>query len=71
MQFFQNSVTLKYLKSQNSTLFTVKWETYKNYFLNLKLQKYFEAFAKDKQIDAMVYELYGLSNEEIEIVENS
>jgi len=25
----------------------------------------------DKAIDAMVYELYGLSNEEIEIVENS
>ncbi|EPE9900666.1 Eco57I restriction-modification methylase domain-containing protein [Flavobacterium psychrophilum] len=27
--------------------------------------------ATDKQIDAMVYELYGLSEEEIEIVENS
>jgi hypothetical protein len=27
--------------------------------------------ATDKAIDAMVYELYGLSKEEIEIVENS
>ena len=25
----------------------------------------------DKQIDAMVYELYGLTQEEIEIVENA
>jgi len=25
----------------------------------------------DKEIDAMVYELYGLTDEEIEIVENS
>ena len=27
--------------------------------------------ASDKAIDAMVYELYGLSREEVEIVENS
>jgi len=25
----------------------------------------------DKEIDAMVYELYGLTNDEIKIVENS
>ncbi len=48
-----------------------------------EVQEYFETYqkqavatksqitARDKQIDAMVYELYGLSNEEIEIVENS
>ncbi|ELY2011033.1 N-6 DNA methylase [Flavobacterium psychrophilum] len=48
-----------------------------------EVQEYFETYQKqavatknqitatDKQIDAMVYELYGLSNEEIEIVENS
>lgn len=71
MPLFQNSVVSKYLKNQSSTLLLQKWEAYKNHFLNLKLQMYFEAFAKDKQIDVMVYELYGLSNEEIEIVENS
>ncbi|MCB6098523.1 Eco57I restriction-modification methylase domain-containing protein [Flavobacterium psychrophilum] len=48
-----------------------------------EVQEYFETYQKqavatksqitatDKQIDAMVYELYGLSEEEIEIVENS
>ncbi|MBF2091068.1 hypothetical protein H1R85_00955, partial [Flavobacterium psychrophilum] len=48
-----------------------------------EVQEYFETYQKqavatksqitatDKKIDAMVYELYGLSNEEIEIVENS
>lgn len=48
-----------------------------------EVQEYFETYQKqavatknqiiatDKQIDTMVYELYGLSNEEIEIVENS
>ncbi|HFG0564934.1 TPA: TaqI-like C-terminal specificity domain-containing protein [Flavobacterium psychrophilum] len=48
-----------------------------------EVQEYFETYQKqavatknqitatDKQIDAMVYELYGLSKEEIEIVENS
>ena len=30
-----------------------------------------QIIATDKQIDAMVYELYGLSEEEIEIIENS
>ena len=34
-----------------------------------ELQKQIEQ--TDKQIDQMVYELYGLSEEEIEIVENS
>lgn len=48
-----------------------------------EVQEYFETYQKqavatknqiiatDKQIDAMVYELYGLSKEEIKIVENS
>ncbi|SNB29453.1 putative type II endonuclease-methyltransferase fusion protein [Flavobacterium psychrophilum] len=48
-----------------------------------EVQEYFETYQKqavatknqitatDKQIDAMVYELYGLSKEEIEIVENT
>ncbi|WP_134345829.1 Eco57I restriction-modification methylase domain-containing protein [Flavobacterium psychrophilum] len=48
-----------------------------------EVQEYFETYQKqavatknqitatDKKIDAMVYELYGLSKEEIEIVENS
>lgn len=48
-----------------------------------EVQEYFETYQKqavatknqiiatDKQIDSMVYELYGLSEEEIEIVENS
>lgn len=48
-----------------------------------EVQEYFETYQKqavatknqitatDKKIDAMVYELYGLSEEEIEIVENS
>lgn len=55
MPLFQNSVIPQYLKSQNSTLFSIKWE----------------AFAKDKRIDAIVYKLNGLNNEEIEITENS
>ena len=30
-----------------------------------------EIYKTDKEIDQMVYELYGLTKEEIEIVENS
>jgi hypothetical protein len=71
MPLFQNSIVPKYLNSQNIAQLFENWEAYKNNFLNLKLQMYFESFAKDKQIDVMVYELYGLSNEEIEIVENN
>jgi len=48
-----------------------KWE---DYFLP-EQQKALEIKAQitktDKEIDAMVYELYGLTDEEISIVENS
>ena len=43
------------------------FETKKVEAQNLKQQ----TVATDKQIDAMVYELYGLTDEEIAIVENS
>ena len=48
-----------------------EWE---DYFLQEQLKAVAtknEITATDKAIDAMVYELYGLTEEEISIVENS
>ncbi len=48
-----------------------EWEEYFNSYKEeiLKLQKQIDK--TDKEIDQMVYELYGLTDEEIEIVENA
>ncbi len=47
-----------------------EWEEYFNAYKNeiVELQKTIDE--TDKEIDQMVYELYGLTNEEIAIVEN-
>ena len=38
MPLFQNSVVVKYLKSQNKNILDSKWDQYKNHFLNPKVQ---------------------------------
>jgi hypothetical protein len=53
MPLFQNSVITKYLQTQNR----------EKKFNKSKME------TKDKEIDSMVYELYGLSEEEVRIVE--
>ncbi len=48
-----------------------EWEEYFNSESKKALELKAQIDATDKEIDQMVYELYGLSEEEIEIVENS
>ncbi len=55
MALFQTSVLKKYLSQQDQTA----------------VEKTYHKFTLEQQMDAMVYELYGLSNEEIKIVKNA
>ena len=48
-----------------------EWEEYFNDEQKKTMDLKNNIVATDKEIDAMVYELYGLTKEEIEIVENS
>ena len=48
-----------------------EWEDYFTQESKKALDLKAQIDATDKAIDAIVYELYGLSKEEIEIVENS
>ncbi len=48
-----------------------EWEEYFNSESKKALELKAQIDATDKEIDQMVYELYGLTEEEIEIVENS
>ena len=49
----------------------VEWEDYFNSESKKALELKAQIDATDKTIDAMVYELYGLTDEEIKIVEKS
>ncbi len=55
MALFQTSVLKKYPAQQDQTA----------------VDKAYRKFTLEQQIDAMVYELHGLSNEEIKIVKNA
>ena len=66
MSLFQKSVLNKYLKLQEMEWMEV-FEVKKAAVQAIKTQ----IDQTDKQIDQMVYKLYGLTPEEIEIVENS
>ncbi len=68
-----NPSKIKNLKKQKVTLSLIQqdeWEdyfnTYKTEINNLQTQ----ITQTDQQIDQMIYELYGLTDEEIRIVEN-
>jgi ferredoxin-NADP reductase len=65
---------VKELKKKKITLSLSEEAEWEDYFLQ-EQQKALELKTKidatDKEIDTMVYELYGLTQEEIEIVENS
>ena len=65
---------VKELKKKKIKLSLSEEAEWEDYFL-VEQQKALELKAKidttDKEIDQMVYELYGLTEEEIEIVENS
>ena len=62
------------LKKQNVTLQLNQqdeWEDYFNIYKTEINQIQTEISSTDKEIDQMVYELYGLTEEEIKIVEDS
>jgi type I restriction-modification system DNA methylase subunit len=48
-----------------------EWEEYFNNYKNEILKLQMQIDKTDKEIDQMVYELYGLTDEEIEVVENA
>jgi hypothetical protein len=65
---------IKELAKKNVKLSLSQEAEWENYFLEeakkaLSIKTIIET--TDKEIDAMVYELYGLTEEEIKIVENS
>jgi hypothetical protein len=70
MALFQNSVLKKYLGAEDQPL--IKEAKWMAYFNEQKAKA--QAIQADinriyKEIDALVYELYGLTEEEIRIVE--
>ena len=75
MPLFQQSVIKKHIKAAKGTPLTKKdefewmdlFEENKKKALELKA----EIDQTDKEIDRMVYELYGLSEEEIKIIEQA
>ena len=70
MTLFQNSVLRNHLENINNTEVRQAFEVYKKEFLpkiaNIKAQ----IDTTDKQIDEMVYALYGLSEAEVAVVES-
>ncbi len=66
MSLFQPSALKKYLSQQDTDLVQKGYKKYTKYFHNGIIQK-----NPEKEIDKMVCGLYGLSEEEINIVENS
>lgn len=66
---FQKSVLAKYLKQLDEEVVSTAYQKFSDYFLNAGLQA--EIDKTDREIDGMVYELYGLSGEEIGIIESS
>ena len=84
MSLFQKSVLKHHLSNLDENIIQQSWKIYQSYFLDPSKQKIIfekkeeelqmiksEIDKTDKEIDQMVYELYGLTKEEIEIVENA
>jgi len=69
MPIFQKSVVNKHLANLDSG--QIKWEEFFNNYKTELNSLQSEINKTDKEIDQMVYELYGLTDEEIEIVEGS
>jgi len=69
MSIFQKSVINKHLQNLDSN--QVEWEEFFNKYKTEINTLQTEIDKTDQEIDQMVYELYGLTEEEIEIVENS
>ncbi|MFA6400019.1 MAG: hypothetical protein WCX31_00105 [Salinivirgaceae bacterium] len=67
MSIFQKSVEQKYLAISDYTLIDSQLASFKNYFDNLQIQQNIRNNT-DKEIDQIVYELQGLSKEEIKSV---
>lgn len=65
MALFQNSVLRNHLQNRDKTVLPQAFEVYQKELLEIKTQ----IDTTDKQIDEMVYKLYGLNDEEIKVVE--
>ena len=81
MALFQKSVLRKFLNDLDKPNLQEVWRLFKDHFHNDDVQKhiwdskeeeYQEGFdITDKEIDLMVYQLYGLTGEEIKIGEGN
>jgi hypothetical protein len=67
--FFQNSVIKKYLAALNAEQVTAAWEVYFAQYKAALNEISAQISATDKEIDERVYALYGLTQEEIAIIE--
>ena len=67
MQLFQNSVLRNHLQNIDTILVLQVYEVYKKELTSLQIQ----IDNTDKQIDEMVYELYGFSEYEVAMVEGN
>lgn len=75
MSLYQTSVLKNHINLQEKEVVEKAYKKYVKYFLNPTIQENKKSpnlkNYKGKEVDAMVYELYGLTDEEIAIVENS
>jgi hypothetical protein len=67
MALFQKSVLQEYIKLQDVAMVDEAYGKFCAHFHNAKMQT--EIDKTDREIDRMVYALYGLTEEEIKIVE--
>ncbi len=68
--FFQNSVIKKYLAVLNTEQVTAAWEVYFTQYKSALNDISAQIADTDRDIDTLVYALYGLSEDEIKLIEN-
>ena len=67
--FFQNSVIKKYLAALDNERVIKAWEVYFGQYKVALNEISAQISATDKEIDERVYALYGLTEEEIKVIE--
>lgn len=71
MQIFQRNILNKYIESLDAELIAERYQQFADYFNQYKNDcntLSAQIAATDKEIDRMVYELYGLTEEEIKVM---
>lgn len=58
MSLFQKTVITKYLKSQNKESISLKWDSYKSHFLNLKVQEEIKSLKEEQYQGEFLEDLF-------------